>query len=133
MMFDPLEAVIKWAADVTGASAGVSLVPELDTGTGTLAYGNYVVVNRVGGEIDYPHDYPSFGFRVYAPTCDEAESLAYQLALTASSPVDPKTPVKYDEHFVSTGKPSMFSYGTTDDGGFYIWECDITFVVNLLG
>lgn len=129
-MFDSLEGAIKWASAVTGASAGVTIVPDADDGT--LTMGTYVLVNRVGGTIEYPHDFPRFGFRVYSESNDVAESMAYQLALTASSPIDPKTPTRYDDHFVSTGTPTLFSYGTTDDGMYYIWECDIDFTVNLL-
>lgn len=117
-MFDPLEFAVAWASRVTGVRCGTYIYDDMPDPA--------VVVTRSGGTVDFPHDAPNFAFTVYASTDDEAESLAYQLAIAARygqcQPSDP--------HLNAVGAPSLYSYGRRN--GQYIWETDIPMNFRLL-
>lgn len=120
-MFSSLECVIAWAHDVTDVPCGTYL-PE---GAKSTAGGSYCVVSRDGGELDYPHDAPDVSIQVWSPTEAGAESLANVVAIAC------KTMPINDRHVNNVGVPSVLRYGR-EDGGWYVWQVDVTLEVNLL-
>lgn len=116
-MFDPLEAVVSWASDILDAP--VMTYP--DPPDGASIFG---VVTRTGGDVDWPHDWPSFAIQVWAESDAEAEQGAYLLAIGA------KTRPPADAGILEVMTPSMYSYGR-EDGGWYVWQTTIPLAVNL--
>lgn len=124
-MFSSLEYAIKWASEVLGYRA-VSYVPRnADDTLKPIKDKKFCVVNRTGGELNYPHDSPSFAFQLWCRTDAEAEEEANILAIAAKL-----KPMK-DIHVNAVGVPDVLSYGYAEDGWF-IWQVNIDLEVNLL-
>lgn len=118
-MFDPLENVVSWVGSVL--SVPVSTYSDTEKATGD----EFALVQRTGGDCDYPHDYPEFAIQIWAKSDAAAEQAAYLLAIGS------KTVPPTDRHIDAIGVPTMYSFDR-QEGGWFVWQVTIPFVVNLL-
>lgn len=116
-MFDSMEMAVAWAASVLGTRACTYLPADPPD--------ELCVVERVGGELDYPHDSPEFAFQVWAKAEKAAKDGACLVAVAA------KTAPPADGHVNSVGVPTVYSYGR-EDGGWFVWQATVPMEVNLL-
>lgn len=84
----------------------------------------FALVDRTGGEMDYPHDRPEYSVSIWARSEDKCEELAHVLAIGL------KTKPPDDDHINAHGVPAVFSYGQ-EEGGFFIWQVTFNLVVNI--
>ena len=118
-MFDPMECMAGWAAGILGVP--VRTYPTPDSGDVL-----FCVIERTGGDVDYPHDWPEVSLQAWARTDEAAETAAYLLAIAARNENGPN-----DTHVLDVGVPSMYSYGR-EDGGWYIWQVTMKLACNLI-
>lgn len=121
-MFSSIECAIKWAHSVLGIDT-CTYVPLKDDGS-VDASTSFCVVERTGGELDYPHDAPEIAFQVWAKTEDRAETLANMLAIaTKTMPID-------DMHVNGMETPTLVTYGR-EAGGWFVWQVSVVIHVSL--
>lgn len=115
-MWSSLETVTAWA--------GRTL--EMPASTYPLAESTFpfVVVNRTGGECDYPHDYPRYAIQIWADTDSDGESYAFDTALALPSIVDES------ERINAVGAPEIVQLGFIDGGGF-VWQVSFDLATNI--
>lgn len=116
-MFSSMEMAVAWAAGVLGYRAATCMPRD-------YAGEAICLVDRTGGELDYPHDSPEISFSVWARSEAEAESGANALAIAC------KTMPPGDWHVNAVGVPRVFSYGR-EDGGWFVWQTTVPFQVRL--
>lgn len=106
-MWSSTATVVAWTERTLGVRAGT--YPPADTPT------DFAVVNRVGGECDYPHDSPRFSIQVWTDTEAGAEQATLALCAVLRGIVD--------EHWRinAVGTPSVTSIGH-DGNGHYVWQ-----------
>lgn len=118
-MFSSVEHSIEWAEGILGIQVGTYAPDDSDE------MDSFCIVERTGGEIDYPHDSPDITFQIWAKTGLGAETQANMLAISAKMrPMD-------DPHVNGMGVPEMMTYGR-EEGGWFVWQVSIPLNVNLL-
>lgn len=123
-MFSSLEYAVNWARSILGYRTS-TYVPRDADGMALVRDKKFCIVERTGGELDYPHDMPSFSFQIWSQSEADAEADANILAIaTKTKPMD-------DYHINACGTPSVLSYGLMD-GGWFVWQVNLDLNVNLL-
>ena len=84
----------------------------------------FAVVNRVGGECAYPHDYPRFGVQFWMPSDAEGESLAFACAIALASIRD------VSDRINAVGTPEITQLGYMD-GGEFVWQVTFDLATNI--
>lgn len=123
-MFSSVQCAVEWAATTLGVRASTYL-PMDATGGVDADEKTFVVVERTGGELDYPHDNPEISFQVWSRSEADAEAYANMLAIAS------RTKRMADRHVNAMGVPSVLSYGR-EDGGWFVWQVTQPLSVNLL-
>lgn len=123
-MFSSVQCAVEWAATTLGVRA-CTYLPMDATGGVDADEKTFVVVERTGGELDYPHDNPEISFQVWSRSEADAEAYANMLAIAA------RTKMMADRHVNAMGVPSVLSYGR-EDGGWFVWQVTQPLSVNLL-
>lgn len=117
-MFSSTEMAVAWAAEVLGVQSGTYMPSKFD--------GDAIcIVDRTGGDLDYPHDAPEIAFQVWARNEADAESGATCIAIAC------KTRPPDDPHVNHVRTPRVFSYGR-EERGWFVWQCSVAFDVTLL-
>ena len=117
MYWSSLAAVRKWAETCLGVPVGT--YPPANPS------GDFGVIQRVGGDVDYPHDSPVFALQIWADSDPAAEESAVALSRVLSS-------LKVAEPRInSIGIPSLVSLGRDEDGK-YVWQLNFQVNCNIL-
>lgn len=117
MIWSSMEYVIGYTRDILNVDA-MTYVPKNTPNA-------FALVDRTGGEMDYPHDRPEFSVSIWAKRADVCEELAHKLAIGL------KTKPPEDIHINSHSTPVVFSYGR-DESGFFVWQITFGLVTNIL-
>lgn len=123
VMFSSIEAAVEWAQFVLGGGVRVgTYVPRdaegLPTGKQSLC-----LVDRTGGTLNFPHDFPEITFQVWTKSEAESEELANVLAIAC------KTAPPTDPHINSIQPPTLSSYG--NQGAWFVWQVSVSWGVRL--
>lgn len=116
MIWSSMEYIIKYVHDMLGVPTA--------THTPKNTPDVFALVDRTGGDMDYPHDRPEYSVSIWARSEDKCEELAHVLAIGL------KTKAPDDGHINAHGVPAVFSYGQ-EEGGFFIWQVTFSLVVNI--
>ena len=116
MIFSSMEYIIKYVHKVLNIPASTHVQEKMPPA--------FALVDRTGGEVDYPHDNPEYSVSIWAKSEAKCEDYAYQLAIGL------KTVPPDDYHINAVGVPTVFSYGR-DESGYYIWQVTVTLAVNI--
>ncbi len=123
-MFSSLEYTIKWVHSVLGYRTSTHVPRDAD-GMALVRDKKFCIVERTGGELDYPHDSPSFAVQIWSQSESDAEQDANILAIAT------KTVPMNDYHINAVGIPDVLSYGLME-GGWFVWQVNLDLEVNLL-
>lgn len=115
-MFSSLQMVVEWVGRTLALPASTYPQAEADM--------PFAVVNRVGGECDYPHDYPRYAVQIWTASDAQGESIAFDLALALPSVTDESDRVN------AVGVPEMTQLGLIDGGGF-VWQVSFDLSTNI--
>lgn len=115
--FDPLVHIIGWVGDSLGLHASTVAAP--DGGE------PFAVVERVGGECEFPHDMPQFAVQVWALSDVDAEGAAYALCRLL------KTDPPKNAHVNAVGTPSITSY-SPQEGGWRVWQVTFSLACRII-
>lgn len=115
-MWSSLQVVKEW----TGATLDIpaATYPQADQQR------PYAVVNRVGGQVDYPHDYPRYGVQLWCESDAQGETLAFELACALP------TITGAHERINAVGNAELTQLGYLEDGGF-IWQVNFDLATNI--
>ena len=116
MYWSSLAAVRSWAETLLGVHVG-TYPPANPTD-------DFGVIQRVGGTVDFPHDYPAFALQVWADSEPDAEETC--VALARALP----TLMNAEERVNGVGKPSLVSLGR-DENGKYVWQLEFEVSCNI--
>lgn len=115
-MWSSLQVVREWTASALSIPAAT--YPQAS------AQRPYAVVNRAGGPVDYPHDYPRYSVQLWCDTDAQGETLAYALAMALPSITDAH------ERINAAGNAELTQLGYLEDGGF-IWQVNFDLATNI--
>ena len=116
MIFSSMEHVIKWAH----ITIGLPCSTEVQKNTPD----EFLLVDRTGGEMDYPHDYPEYTISIWTRSSARSEQVAHELAIALK--VTPPT----DRNINAIFTPNVFSYGK-QEGDFIVWQVTFSMSVNI--
>ena len=116
-MWSSTATVISWVESVLETRTG-SYPPADQTG-------DYAVVNRVGGETEYPHDSPRFAVQIWTDSDANGEQVA--LALAAVLP----NLAAQDGRINSVERAATITQLGRDDNGHYVWQVAFTLHCNI--
>lgn len=116
MYWSSLAAVRAWAEERLGVHVG-TYPPANPTD-------DFGVVQRVGGEVDYPHDSPMFAIQIWADSEPDAEECA--IALSRAIP----TLMEAEARINRVGLPTLISLGRDEDGKF-VWQLEFEINCNI--
>lgn len=122
-MFSSIEEAVRWAGGVLEVPASTEV--QRDSRGVPSAKGEFCIVERTGGELDYPHDSPEMTFEMWARSSERAEQMANVAAIAC------KTMPPEDPHVNAVGVPRVYSYGL-QDGGWHVWDVAVDWQVTLL-
>lgn len=115
MYWSSLAAVRAWAEKRLGVPVG-TYPPAEPTG-------DFGVIQRIGGEVDYPHDSPEFALQIWADSEPDAEEAAIALARMLGTLLD-------IGRVNRVGTPSLVSLGR-DENGKYVWQLEFEVNCNI--
>lgn len=121
-MFDPMEYAVSYVHNTLNIPASTYLQEGVRPQTTPVC----AIVQRTGGEISYPHDNPDFAVQILADSDEKAQLYAYSLAVAL------KTQPPKDKHLNAVGTPTIYSYGMTEDGDWFVWQVTIPMAFNLV-
>ena len=116
-MWSSTKAVIEWVESVLGCRTG-SYPPADQTG-------DYAVVNRVGGETQYPHDSPRYAVQIWTDSDENAEQVA--LALAAVLP----NLAHADKRINAVDTDATVTQLGRDENGHFVWQVVFTLHCNI--
>lgn len=116
MYWSSLAAVRAWAEERLGVPVGTYPPAE--------PAGDFGVIQRVGGEVDYPHDSPSFAIQIWADSEPDAEEAAIALARVLPTLRSAESRVN------GIGTPSLVSLGR-DENGKFVWQLEFEVNCNI--
>ena len=115
-MFSSLETVISWVG--TTFKIPTSTYPQPWTGE------PFAVVNRVGGECPYPHDYPRIAVQLWTASDADGESAAFACALAVDSLMQESSRIN------AVGAPEITQLGHVESGAF-VWQVSFDLATNI--
>lgn len=116
-MWSSTATVISWVESVLEVRTG-NYPPADQTG-------DYAVVNRVGGETEYPHDSPRFSVQIWTDSDENAEQVA--LALAAVLP----NLAAQDARINAVERAATITQLGRDENGHFVWQVAFTLHCNI--
>ena len=116
MIFSSMEHVIKWAHTTIGLPCSTEVQKNTPD--------EFLLVDRTGGEMDYPHDSPEYTISIWTRSSARSEQIAHELAIALK--VAPPT----DRNINAVFPPNVFSYGK-QEGDFVVWQVTFSMSVNI--
>lgn len=115
-MYSSLQTVLDWAASNFDGPSGTypragEAVP-------------FSVVNRVGGECQYPHDTPRYAVQFWRASDAEAEAAAFDCAVNLQTLLDENARIN------AVGVPEITQLGYID-AGRYVWQVSFAVATNI--
>lgn len=116
-MWSSTAAVISWIESLLNVRTGS--YPPAD------ASGDYVIVERVGGTVSYPHDSPRFAVQVWTDSDENGEQ-----AILALSAVLHRL-VEHDARINSVEQDVEVAHIGRDENGHFVWQLIFTMHCNI--
>lgn len=117
-MFSSTACAIAWARSLLGVHVGTYVPADAQD------MAEFVIVERAGGPLDYPHDSPDITFQIWAKSEAVAESEANVIAIAL------KTQPMDDPRVNAVGVPDVMTYGK-QEGGWFVWQVGVRLEVNI--
>lgn len=117
-MWSSLATVISWAQQRLDVRVG-SYPPAGESG-------DYAIVQRVGGDADYPHDSPRISIQVWTDSDENGEQVALALAQALPSLAEESS------HINGVDRSATITQLGRDDNGHFVWQLTFSMHVNVL-
>jgi len=117
-MWSSLAAVAAWTESLLGVRTG-SYPPANSSG-------DYAVVNRVGGDTEYPHDFPRYAIQIWTDSDENGEQVA--LALSRMLP----TLAQQSPRINAVDRNATITQLGRDENGHYVWQVAFSMSCNIL-
>ena len=111
-MWSPLATVVSWLESRLDVRVG-SYPPANQTG-------DYLLVNRVGGDVNYPHDHPRISVQVWTDSDTNGEQVVYALSSILGELVD------FDGRINGVETEATVTQLGPDDNGHFVWQLTFT-------